>query len=1002
MSKMMFRILSVYLILQTVTVTTTFAQSQSQETQSDQSEILRTIGTVLDYQSECLSPMQFADKDFDSILSRSEYVKFIQSYSLNPLFQVESFGDLPLTLVQEYVSWICAGYCNFFTNDNDQQDQSTCLDSCQDGIPIVPPDGFTNDDLKPYLYSVCESTIKEVQRIVDPNWEDSGDSGDGPEPPEPPMEEEEVEVPFGVANLIGLDALMIAEDQDGVLTDVISVALDKLQEQVQNNLYVERLGGVGNRMLRTTRRKVEVIALKSWVKSIDDQPCPETILDEYSTAKCQHYLGIFKIAVVGQDDLTLAATQVQNQAKTFITDGDLQSHVPPESQNDFIFYSLDDSDGEDTFPFIAIVSVAAGAVLIGLFAGRALVVNRRGARGSQLPGDEYVDSDADFPSGKGVYGGMLKGIDDEDVEAMQVEKGESVVIGAYDDTNMEGQESESDVGSSGWSSSAGMSSLNTGNSVDSAEFFGSSLAAIGAASNVHKKFLEGSTNDLIYPIKSGDDDSHSEGSERKSDSDRMSPGHQQRKVVSRDDLEKQIEAGDWAAVGATAACLSNDSRSTAGSVSSGFGSDCSASCSGLSSALSGTSRDRARAAELDRLVDTGDWDGVVLTAAKFEAESDRDDRTDGSASGKSSYKSAADRSFANLSVGSPSVSTNVSDVKRSEMRAEVESLVRRVVPEEIENVDEMMLQFQGREEELVETLRTMQERSIAARQREASRRNAKREAKKLAKEAKKANNSVSSLPPRSKPLTSRGSPSLKLETEKLVNSSDMMSIPSKGDSNASDNTPQRLALDAAIAAGDWEAVGRTAEQLGDGGDSSVDTSDFESATSANDLDSSAYMSTTSSPDAARAAELEELIEDKDWSGVVAAASRYSTAGAKSKDGPESTNDDQKSKSSGSSSGWRKIPFLSGRRKSASDEATEDSGRDKNTKKEEEEARAQANIWSSIAEESRAKGSTAIGASDAADWAISRSLKQIQDSSVFEDSQFFETQSVDSNNDDTSV
>ena len=239
--------------------------------------------------------------------------------------------------------------------------------------------------------------------------------------------------------------------------------------------------------------------------------CPETILDEYSTAKCQHYLGIFKIAVVGQDDLTLAATQVQNQAKTFITDGDLQSHVPPESQNDFIFYSLDDSDGEDTFPFIAIVSVAAGAVLIGLFAGRALVVNRRGARGSQLPGDEYVDSDADFPSGKGVYGGMLKGIDDEDVEAMQVEKGESVVIGAYDDTNMEGQESESDVGSSGWSSSAGMSSLNTGNSVDSAEFFGSSLAAIGAASNVHKKFLEGSTNDLIYPIKSGDDDSHSEG-----------------------------------------------------------------------------------------------------------------------------------------------------------------------------------------------------------------------------------------------------------------------------------------------------------------------------------------------------------------------------------------------------------------------------------------------------------------------------------------------------------
>ena len=77
-------------------------------------------------------------------------------------------------------------------------------------------------------------------------------------------------------------------------------------------------------------------------------------------------------------------------------------------------------------------------------------------------------------------------------------------------------------------------------------------------------------------------------------------------------------------------------------------------------------------------------------------------------------------------------------------RAEVEDLVRRVVPDEIDNVDEMMLQFKGREEgelihfkhaklkpesrilfhdvffitqivfvELVETLRTMEERSSA-------------------------------------------------------------------------------------------------------------------------------------------------------------------------------------------------------------------------------------------------------------------------------------------------
>jgi len=41
-----------------------------------------------------------------------------------------------------------------------------------------------------------------------------------------------------------------------------------------------------------------------------------------------------------------------------------------------------------------------------------------------------------------------------------------------------------------------------------------------------------------------------------------------------------------------------------------------------------------------------------------------------------------------------------------------------VVPEEIDNVDEMMVQFQGREEELVEQLQTMQERAVAQKARQ--------------------------------------------------------------------------------------------------------------------------------------------------------------------------------------------------------------------------------------------------------------------------------------------
>jgi len=492
---------------------------------------------------------------------------------------------------------------------------------------------------------------------------------------------------------------------------------------------------------------------------------------------------------------------------------------------------------------------------------------------------------------------------------------------------------------------------------------------------------------------------------------RLSPGRQQRQIVSREDLEKQIEAGDWAAVGATAAVLASDSRSGGGSsISSGMSSEFSSmSSSGLSSALSGTSRERARAAELDRLVEAGDWEAVVMTAAKFEA--DRDDKTEGSGGAKSWNRLAADRSL-NLSANSPSVSTNISDspsnnLKHAEMRAEVEALVRRVVPDEIDNVDEMMSQFRGREEELVETLRTMQERSIAARQREANRRNAKREAKKLAKEAKKASSVAAGLPPRSTPPRStprspakKSSPDTKSLVDSTGDSVDFLSVPSKGDSNTSDNTPERLALDAAIAAEDWEAVGRTAEQLGNTTDSSVNTSDFESADE-ND-DTSGYLTSRSRPETERAAELEELIEDKDWSGVAEAANDYTLADvAKSKSVSSSDSKKQKSKSSSGSSGGWKIPFLSNKRKEPeSVDGSADASGNKKTTKEEEEARAQAEVWMAIAEQSKAKGSTAIGASDAADWAISRSLKQIQDSS--NDANQIDTHSVGSSNDDKSV
>ena len=58
----------------------------------------------------------------------------------------------------------------------------------------------------------------------------------------------------------------------------------------------------------------------------------------------------------------------------------------------------------------------------------------------------------------------------------------------------------------------------------------------------------------------------------------------------------------------------------------------------------------------------------------------------------------------------------------------MEALICRVVPDEIDNMDNIMVQFSVREEELVEMLGSMQEKSVVQRARAAVQQSAKKEA----------------------------------------------------------------------------------------------------------------------------------------------------------------------------------------------------------------------------------------------------------------------------------
>jgi len=409
---------------------------------------------------------------------------------------------------------------------------------------------------------------------------------------------------------------------------------------------------------------------------------------------------------------------------------------------------------------------------------------------------------------------------------------------------------DSSAGSSGWDSSDGDSSVDSG-SVETYDLddLGSSVTNSNSASNSNSMTPEDNSsgsdtmsgdrkqpypptlNPAVNPVVQRGvtmlpiEECDTEEETLISDDSESTGRHERRKhLLPGTEIQDAIEKGDWATVGATAEILassgsdSDDDETKDSTHVSGSGSASGSGTSIMSDILSaaGEDEDDIRAAEIDALVETGNWDGVVAVAARYADEADEADSQLGDSPDRSKSKSAsvAKTSFAShstptgsgssagsvsvetadassvysnttrdsmshttysvdsslddgastvsgterspdpdtLTGTSPSFNTHSSSITSSNFsasgittsmlsavssvdpqekrqmnayRAEVEALVRRVVPDEMDNVDDIMVQFSGREEELIETLRSMQEKSIAQRARAAVQRSAK-------------------------------------------------------------------------------------------------------------------------------------------------------------------------------------------------------------------------------------------------------------------------------------
>lgn len=771
------------------------------------------------------------------------------------------------------------------------------------------------------------------------------------------------------------------------------------------------------RRLQQRRRKLAVSTLlPTTLAGFIDRPCPAGFPDR---DLCQETTSIVTLTITDEDP-DVVEQEYQQALIAAINEGRLQSTLeevnpstririldaagPPPTQ-------APTGGGDDGISGGAIAGIAIGAAAI-LLAAIGLAYSRRRREPKEDPflntqalaDTEGVDRDLAAAGGAaGTLGasqpmyGSKKKSSKSATAFQQLEDAEDVEEPPGD--------SSSAAGSSGWSSSAGVSSLNTGSADDSLDggagaalaAGGATLAAIGATSALASDKDGGNVPNVP--------------------------------AVSRADLDAAIEAGDWAAVGATAALLAATSDSQSHSDRSNTSGD----ISGSKGASTISSVDAARAAELDHLVDAGDWEGVVLAAAKFEAAEEEDESGSSSRSFSGSKDSQGGSTGVDSSGYTPSeLSESPSKVqKREEIRAEVESLVQRVVPEEIDNVDEMMLQFKGREEELVETLRTMQERQVAQKARVAGQKSAKREARMSARQgggppAASAAAAAAAPTPAAAPATPQaggggdagltpgaaagvtagvaaalgvaaGIAAGQKKREESSVSKDTSSSPSdsRGSTvstsrDSGGGKRRRTALELAIEAGDWEAVGEAAAMMSDTSVTTASSGEINAlADAGTDSDSSGQAGRLQAAgvNAERAAELDEMIDRGDWTGVVAAASKFSRTDASTAGGSstqDSASKDSPSQGSGSKDSSPKgaseagaSSLLGAQAPTVTDTESLEGIDPQKALKEEQDALEKAEIWMAIAEQSKPEGSTDAGASDAADWAIARSLSALK-------------------------
>jgi len=875
-----------------------YANGESQSVNFSRASL--SIGAFVDSEA-CYSAIEesVVNKDGGQQMDPEAYVDFIKLYGPdNFLEDTLAFEELPLLLINNFYLMACL--CKTETDD----------ECCVGPKADIRTDGAffgdtPTDDERSYLFLVCSQTSMAIDRVIQ-SMSPSKVPTDSLKPTRAPIDDSTTEQEIVVNYLIGIE-------QNDSSFESYDDELISAMDSMAPTLLVE----VRKRQLRTGRNLQSVFLPTSIIDhTVID--CPADLVKPAD--RCETIIASVRLLFQPTDnEPSKIAEKFKEDMSMAIFDGSLQEFL--ESNSVFIvdIDALEPGDGAPS-DGNSNARIAAGTIVgLAVFAAITYFVTGR----HEQDNNEMEGLSNAVTGQHGMDNDEIEGLHSPSVDNLKLDKevnndpreGPNDNIDNVSD-NEGGDASSSNAGSSGWSSSAGIDSMNT-SSADGLDFEKTHIPAITTVTHPH----------VVKKLNPA------ERTERTSISDEMNIP-----PVTRDDLDSAIEAGNWAAVGATAALLAaaSDSQSYS-SKSEQYAGTRSRSGSSVSSL------DVARAAELDHLVDAGDWEGVVLAAAKYEGDESKESLPSASISGSDSRSNA---DTAGQTADSSIASSK--GIKRQEYRVIVEDLVQRVVPEEIQNVDEMMLQFRGREDELVETLRTMQERAVAQKARNSSQKAAKQQAKLSSTSAKtEIENTITA---KSSKSIGTGQVSAAIATSKSLGTGEIESSLNRKNvktgqpkdiEQQSKSKQNQTALEAAIEAGDWDAVGEEAALLTDSNSlTSADTDEINKFADGVSTDGSSVAGSKNLADVAD--ELEELIEAGDWTGVVQAASSKGATIDKKAESKDTRR-------------LRRLKHL----------------------QEEQEALAQAEIWTAIAEQSKQEAETNDqGAADAADWAISRSLNAL--------------------------